>query len=138
MADAYPWGTQTPQARLSKLERDLSGEESRKTKYLEGHRAKMAEFEKSDREIRADIKVVQAIIERETAEAQSRELMKTIQKLASSGKIDLAALVSNPDGLAAKLAEIGAQASNDDASEASRKGDKGAAAAEAAPAAEAA
>src|SRR3546814_10757907 len=77
MADAYPWGAQAPSARLTKLEGTLQKSVTAKNKYLEGHRQKIAEFDEAERQLKADIRACEAIVENErrseenTSELQS-------------------------------------------------------------------
>lgn len=105
MADAYPWGAQAPSARLTKLEGTLQKSVTAKNKYLEGHRQKIAEFDEAERQLKADIRACEAIVEKERIEAQSNQFSKILTKIAGSGGVDLAALLADPD-LEKKLAAI--------------------------------
>src|SRR3546814_4289900 len=105
MADAYPWVAQAPSARLTKLEGTLQKSVTAKNKYLEGHRQKIAEFDEAERQLKADIRACEAIVEKERIEAQSNQFSKILTKIAGSGGVDLAALLADPD-LEKKLAAI--------------------------------
>src|SRR3546814_12124200 len=74
-------------------------------KYLEGHQQKIAEFDEAERQLKADIRACEAIVEKERIEAQSNQFSKILTKIAGSGGVDLAALLADPD-LEKKLAAI--------------------------------
>src|SRR3546814_7724401 len=105
MADAYPCGAQAPSAHLTKLEGTLQKSVTDKNKYREGHRQKIAEFDEAKRQLKADIRACEAIVEKERIEAQSNQFSKILTKIAGSCGVDLAALLADPD-LEKKLAAI--------------------------------
>lgn len=107
MAEAYPWGAQAPAARLTKLQRDLERNGQARERYLETHKTKMAEFDETDKTLKGDIRVCEGILEKETREQASNQMAKLLQRLAGSGKIDIQALVSDPN-LEQKLMELSA------------------------------
>lgn len=114
MADAYPWGSQAPAARLRKLTGDLTKTTGARAAYLEAHKAKISEFDETERSLRRDISACEAIIDRENREAQSQQLSKLMARIAGGGKVDLGALLSDPD-LESKLAQLVVGTSTGDA-----------------------
>lgn len=107
MAEAYPWGNQSPQARLSKLDTTLKKSQAARDAHMEAHRAKIAEFDENEKRIKADIKACEAVIDKERTEAQSEKLSKILTKIATSGSVDLGALLADPN-LEEKLAALAA------------------------------
>ena len=123
MADAYPWGAQSPQARLSKLETALKKSLGARDTHMEAHRAKIAEFDDNEKRIKADIRACEAVIEKERTEAQSEKLSKILTKIATSGSVDLGALLSDPN-LESKLAALAADNSRSAAKKPAKSGSK--------------
>lgn len=105
MAEAYPWGAQAPGARQKKIQRELEKVVTARDRYLNEHKAKMAEFDEAEKTLRADLRACEAIIERETRENQSQQLSSVLQKLAAAGKLDLEDLLKDPN-LGDKLAGL--------------------------------
>lgn len=97
MAESYPWGAQAPQPRLTKLTSNLQKLQAQRDRYLEGHKAKISEFDENERAIKADIRVCESILEKEKNEAQSAQFTKLVSKIAVSGSVDLGALLADPD-----------------------------------------
>src|SRR3546814_20961838 len=64
-------------------------------KYLEGHQQKIAEFDEAERQLKADIRACEAIVEKERIEDQSNQFSKILTKIAGSGGVDLAALLAD-------------------------------------------
>jgi hypothetical protein len=120
MADAYPWGTQAPAARLTKLQRDLEKNTGAKNAQVESHRAAMARLESEEKGLKSDIRACEAIIEREQREAHSQQLSKLLQRMAGSGAVDLAALLADPE-LEKKIASIAQDAAQKGAGDAAKK-----------------
>lgn len=127
MADTYPWGSQSPQARLSKLQRDLGKNQQAREHYMETHRARVAEFDERDRSLKSDIRACETIIDKERTEANSQALAKLLARVASSSNVDLELLLSNPALVEQRLAALGSELQ---APASSPKGKKGAASAD--------
>jgi hypothetical protein len=109
MAEAYPWGAQSPQARLSKLQGSLTRNHEARERYMAGHKTKVAEFDDAERQLKADIRVCEGIIEKERTEAQSQQLSQLLARIAGKGAVDLGALLSDPN-LEKKLIALAAEA----------------------------
>lgn len=106
MADQYPWGSQSPQARLSKLQNALTSSERSRDRALEKHKEKMAKFDEADRQTKADIKQCQQIIDKEQQEANANSLTKLMMKMLSSSSAEAVQEALKNGTLEGKLASI--------------------------------
>lgn len=97
MSESYPWGSQAPQARLSKLKLNLGKSQTARERYMEGHKTKLAEMDEAERQIKADIRACEGIVQKELAEEEGLKLSKLLSKIAGSGKVDIGALLADPD-----------------------------------------
>lgn len=81
MADVYPWGTQAPQTRLAKLNKQLRNSERSREKYLEDMKSKLAVLDENDRATKSEIKQCMSVIEKERSEANAASLSRLMLKV---------------------------------------------------------
>lgn len=116
MADQYPWGSQAPQTRLSKIQSTLKANERAREKFLESHRVRMAQFEEVERQAKADLRQCQNIIDKERGEANAASLSRMVLRLMGTASPDQIETALKDGSLEQKLAAIvaGIDASGDD------------------------
>lgn len=90
MADQYPWGTQTPKARIAKLQGTLEASARSRATAVKKHKEHLAKFDKADRQTKSDIRQCQQVLDKERTEAQAAHFMKIAMK--ALGNADASAL----------------------------------------------
>lgn len=89
MADEYPWGKEAPQKRVSKLENLLRTNEKKREEFLASVKAKVAEFDETDKTLKADLKAATAIMDRERNRAQIASASRVMEKVFGGASVDL-------------------------------------------------
>lgn len=100
----YPWGNKEPARRVADLEKAFETFEKRRADEAKAWAARQAGFVAEERQLKADLKAAQAILEKAQREAAARAVAQSVERLMASGKIDLSALSEGAD-LEQKLLE---------------------------------
>lgn len=89
MADAYPWGSQSPAKRVSALEGNIVANDKKRSAAIESHKARIAEIDEADRQFRSDLKAANIIVDRERREATSAAAAKVLDRIIGSANSDV-------------------------------------------------
>jgi hypothetical protein len=89
MADAYPWGSQSPAKRVSALESNIQANDRKRAAAIESHKARIAEIDEADRQFRSDLKAANVIVDRERREATSAAAAKVLDRIIGSANSDV-------------------------------------------------
>ena len=109
----YPWGAQTPSKRVASVEKQIAAVEKKKKAATDAHASKMAEFDVTEKALKADLRQAQNVLDREEKDqvkaAASKSFEKVLDKLISDG-VDIEKAIENGDLMKAmrELADPGA------------------------------